>query len=209
MKSQPIKRINYRGLTSFFTTFGFLILAITGIILYIVPAGRIAYWVEWSFLGLGKEQWGQIHILSCVMFLIAGGFHIYFNWKPLLRYFVDKATGGINLKKELAISLAVTVLIVAAAIEKMPPFHYVFELGDYIKESWIVSKEYEPPFGHAELTSLATFSKKQKIDVQKAMQLLEENDIAVAGKQDSLGKIAKSNNTSPMHLYLIIKPLEK
>ena len=143
------------------------------------------------------------------MFLVAGGFHIYFNWKPLIRYFVNKASGGINLKIELIVSSLITVLIVTAAINKTPPFHYVFEFGNFIKDSWIISKEYEPPFGHAELTSLRTFSKKQKIDVTKAMQLLKENNIAVASEEDSLGKIAKSSNMSPMQIYLVIKPLEK
>ena len=186
-----------------------MILAITGLVLYIVPAGRIAYWVEWSLLGLGKEQWGQIHVLSCLLFLIAGGFHIYFNWKPLLRYFVDKARGGINLKRELTIASLATLLIVVAAIGSMPPFHYVFEFGDFIKSAWVVSEEYEPPFGHAELTSLKTFSKKQKIDVQKAVQLLRENNVAIESEQDSLAKIAKSNEMSPMQIYRMIKPLEK
>jgi hypothetical protein len=203
------KKFNMRGLTSLFATYGFILLAITGIILYIVPAGRIAYWVEWQFLGLGKEHWGQIHILSCIMFLIAGGFHIYFNWKPLVRYFVEKANKGLGIKKELVVSTLVTLVIVFAAINRTPPFHYIFEWEDAIKNSWIISEEYEPPFGHAELTSLKSFTKKQGIDLKQAESLLKQNNIEVERTEDSMGKIANNNNISPMELYRMIKPLEK
>ena len=47
-----------RSLTAFLVTWSFLVLTITGLVLYIVPQGRIAYWVHWSLLGLEKEQWG-------------------------------------------------------------------------------------------------------------------------------------------------------
>jgi len=73
-----------RGLTSLFTTAGFFVMSVTGIAAYIVPQGRIAYWTDWHFLGLSKVQWGNIHIISSLLFIVAGSFHIWFNWKPLL-----------------------------------------------------------------------------------------------------------------------------
>jgi hypothetical protein len=126
------KKIHGRGITSFFTTFGFLILATTGLILYLVPAGRIAEWVHWSLFGLTKSQWAHIHTLAGLMFLIAGGFHIYFNWKPLMKYLINKMKSGINLKKELYISLIISVLLMVAAAKEIPPFHYVFEFSEYL-----------------------------------------------------------------------------
>jgi hypothetical protein len=53
--------------------------------LYIEPHGRVAYWTKWSFLGLEKDQWGNIHIFSGLLFLVAGGFHLYYNLKKNLR----------------------------------------------------------------------------------------------------------------------------
>ena len=203
-KANKEKRIHGRGLTSFFTTFGFLILAFTGLILYLVPAGRVAEWVYWSLFGLSKEQWAQIHTLASLMFLTAGGFHIYFNWKPLMKYLFNKIKGGVNLKKELYISLFVSILMMVAAAKELPPFHYVFEFSDYLKSSWIVREEHEPPMGHAELMALSVFTKKQGIDLKKAIQELNDNDITVKAPKDSLGKIAKENKTSPMKLYQVI-----
>lgn len=50
--------IHGRQLTSFIITFAFVVIAISGVILYIVPPGRVANWTNWQLLGLGKEQRG-------------------------------------------------------------------------------------------------------------------------------------------------------
>ena len=72
-------KLHTRGLTSFFTLFGFIIMSLTGLVLYVTPAGRVAYWVTWHFLGWSKTEWGNIHILASLLFIVAGAFHIYFN----------------------------------------------------------------------------------------------------------------------------------
>jgi ribosomal protein L39E len=71
-----------------------------------------------------------------------------------------------------------------------------------------VSKEYEPPFGHAEELSLKSFTKKMNIDLNKALSELKDKGITVESEKDSLAKIAKENRTSPMHLYVMIKKFE-
>ncbi len=189
-------------------TWGFIVMVFTGLILYLVPAGRIANWVNWTLLGLSKDQWGQIHILFCFVFLISGGFHVYFNWKPLIKYIYSKTKKEFNLGKEMIISLVVSVVMIVIATAEIPPFHYVFEFSDFLKDSWIVSEEYEPPLGHAELLSLKTFTTKQGIDLKKAIEELKNNDIVVSADKDSLGKIAMENDMSPLDVYRVIKKLE-
>jgi hypothetical protein len=202
------KKMNNKGLTSFFMTLGFLLLVITGIILYIVPAGRVANWVNWTLFGLTKTQWGNIHILSGFMLLIAGIFHIYFNWKPLKHYFYSKVQKGINLKKEMVVSLGISIVLVVAAIGDLPPFSYVFDFGDFAKEAWVVAEEYEAPLGHAELLAFDSFTSKLKIDKQKALKELAANGIEVSSGKDSLEKIAKANNIAPVEIYQVIRKFE-
>ena len=203
------KKFQMRGFISFLTLAGFIIMTLTGIVLYTVPHGRIAYWTDWSFLGLKKDDWGNIHILSILLFLIAASFHIYYNWKTLTSYILDKVSGGLKLKREMAITLAISLVVVFGAISQIPPFNYVFDFNEYIKESWIISKEYGPPFGRAELLSLKAFTKKMNIDLKKAMEEIEAKGIRVENEEDSLEKIAKENKTSPMYLYMMIKKFEK
>jgi len=197
-----------RGLTTFFMTLGFILLLVTGIMLYIVPAGRVAYWVDWTFLGLDKTQWGNIHVLAGFLLLIAGFFHVYFNWRPLKARIYSKVRQRFNLKKEMVIAIVGSVILVWAAIADLPPFHYIFELSDHVKESWVTDERYAAPFGHAELLALSSFAKKQKINLHDAKTELEKNGIKIMSVKDSLGKIAKENNRSPMALYQLIQKLE-
>ena len=168
-----------RGLTSLMTVTGFVIMSISGVIAYIVPHGRIAYWTDWHFLGLTKTNWNDIHILSGLLFLIAGGFHIYLNWKPLTNYFVSRTKDGLHLKKEIIVCLVVGIWFVISSILRLPPLSYVLDLNEYVKASWVVSKEYEPPFGHAELLSLKALCSKLRIPVAEAHNELKKHGVKI------------------------------
>ena len=58
--------------------------------------------------------------------------------------------------------------------------------------------------GHAELMSMTVFTKKQGIDLNQAIEELKNNNITVKAPKDSLGKIAKENDVSPMRIYQLI-----
>ena len=203
------KGFNKRGFITFLTLVSFLMMVITGIVLYIVPEGRIAYWVDWKLLGLTKKDWGNIHMLFSLLFFISGSFHIYFNWKPLVNYIINKISGGLKLKKEMAIAASLSIFILFSAIFQIPPLAYYIDLNEYIKKSWIISREYEPPFGHAEELSLKTFTSKMRIDLDKALVELKKKGIKVEDTEYSLEKIARGNKTSPMKLYAVIKKFEQ
>jgi hypothetical protein len=189
-------------------TVGFLVITVSGIVAFIMPHGRIAYWTNWRLLGLSKTNWNDIHILGSLLFLGAICFHIYFNWKPLVNYFVGKAGRLPNLKREIALSLVVGFLFVMSAILHLPPISYVLDLNNYVKESWIINKDYDPPFGHAELLSFDTFCKKLDIPLDKAKSRLEAKRIKITSSRESLAEIAKNNGITPMKLYSLIEHLE-
>ena len=202
-----LNKWNGRSLASLMTAAGFLVLTLSGIVAFVVPHGRIAYWTNWQFLGLTKTDWGNVHIIGCVLFLFAGAFHVYFNWRPLTGYFLDKLRGGVRFTKELAVTLLVTIWVFVAAIYHVPPLSYIADLSDLAKESW-VSREYEPPFGRAELLALHSFCKKQEIPIDQALVVLQAGGIKVSDRKDSVAEIARQNGRSPVQLYMLMKPLE-
>lgn len=197
-----------RTFTSLCSLVSFILLCLTGITLYIEPHGRVAYWAKWSFLGLEKDQWGNIHVFSGLLLLVAGGFHIYYNWKPLIKYLSDKIETTMRYKRELVISSFIFFWIVVSGIWSLPPLAYVSDLGEIIKNSWITSPELEPPFGHAELVSLKTFCKKQRIPLDQAMAELRKVGFKVDSPKNTLAEIADSKDTSGMGVYEVIKKLE-
>ncbi len=202
------KTWNGRVFTALCSLVSFILLCFTGVILYIEPHGRVAYWSGWHFLSLEKNQWDNIHIYSGLLFLIAGGFHIYYNWKPLIKYLSGKIEGVLRYKRELIISSAIFIWILVSGIWSLPPFVYVSELGETIKYAWVTSPELEPPFGHAELVSLQTFCKKQRIPLAQATTELRKAGFTVNSPKSTLLEIAESKQTSGMDVYEIIRRLE-
>jgi len=201
-------KLHKRGLTSFFTLFGFLIMSITGLVLYVEPVGRVAYWTNWQMLGLSKTDWGNIHILSSLLFVVAGVFHTLLNWKPLLNYFRDRITRGIKLGREMAIASVVALWVIVASIFPHPPLSYLLDFNAYLKDVWVVEKHYEPPFGHAELLPLKSFASKMKIDLPAAMAELRAQGLRFDSADQTIEEIAAANEISPMDLYLLIKKFE-
>jgi len=202
------KKWSGRAFTSLCSLVGFILLCFTGIILFIQPHGRVAYWIKWQFWGLEKDQWGAIHIFTGLLFLIAGGFHVYYNWKPLIRYLSGKIESALQYKRELVFSSLIFLWVVVSGIWSLPPLVYVSELGESIKHSWVTSPELEPPFGHAETASLQTFCKKQRISLDLAMMELRKAGFRVDNPKSTLAEIAESKHSSGMGVYAVIKKLE-
>ena len=198
-----------RSLIAFIVTWAFAILTITGLVLYVVPQGRVAYWTHWSLFGLGKEQWGDVHMMFGGIFIITGIIHLYFNWKPFKKFLADRVKGKLQLKQEFVIAMAFSVVIMVMSIFHIPPVSWVFDLNQVLKDSWVTSPELEPPFGHAEEVSLAGISRRMGLDLEQGVDALKREGYRFNGPQDSLDKIARENNVTPMDVYAIVQPYEK
>lgn len=198
-----------RSFISLLSFWSFCFATLTGIILYFTPAGRIAYWIDWRFLQLTKTQWGSLHILFCLLFVISGVWHVVYNWRPLLGYFKRKSEESRTLSRELAVSLVLTLTFAVGTLALWQPFKAVVDLGTYLSDSWVADASYEPPFGHAELLSLSGFIKKMDIDGPQAKQALLEAGVVITSPEQTLAELALANQTSPRRIYLLMKPFEK
>lgn len=198
-------KIVMKKIISLTLAFSFLVMSVTGLMLYIVPKGKIAYWANWQMFGLTKTQYGDIHITSMILFLVVTTWHIYYNWKPLISYIKDNTKKITIFKKELLIALGLNILFVAGTLGGIQPFQSVLDLNDNIKSYW--EREYgSPPYGHAEESSLQSFSKRIGVDAQKALELLKANNINVESSKQTLLDISKQNGIASKVIYDIIKP---
>jgi len=105
--------------------------------------------------------------------------------------------------------LTLSVFIVVSALFSIPPLGYLLDFNEYVKDKWIVSEAYEPPFGHAEELSLEVFTKKMGIDLVKAEGELRANGVFFESAKETLLEISEANQISPMDLYMVIKKFEK
>lgn len=193
-----------RRITSLTLVITGIIELITSIILYIIPAGRVAYWADYHILWLSKTQWGNIHITIGTLLLLAAGLHIYYNWRPITAYLKNKAKKLIVFNKNFNIALLISLYVAGGTIYSLPPMNYILDFGEYLSD--LGNEKYgEPPYGHAELSSLKMFCDKMNINLERAIELLKNKDMKFSGTGDSIAKIAKHNNITPQQVYSIIK----
>jgi hypothetical protein len=204
------RKFKFRAFTALIVLWSFIVENITGIVLYIVPPGRIAHWTNWKLLGFTKEQWAALHTIFGYIFLIFAVIHIYYNWKPILNYIKKKVKAGIRMRMELSVSLILTILIFAATAISIPPFSTVMDFGERMKNSWEESKQ-EPFIPHAEEMSLDELIEQIGISSEEAGKLLEDKGIKVDRWDSILKDIAEENETSPVAIYEMLqkKPVQK
>lgn len=197
--------MSIRKITSMTMFLSLAVLLINSIVLYVVPEGRVAYWSDWSFLGLSKSQWGEQHTTVGVLFLIAGLLHIYYNWNPIVAYMKNKArqvkifTGPFNA------ALVLTIIFIVGTYYQIPPMSTIVNISDSFKHTASI-KYGEPPYGHAETSSLKMFSQRENLDLDKAMALLTEANIPATDPKETIKQIAARSNNTPQQIYDLIKP---
>ena len=198
-----------RQLVGLFLFFNALITIFTGIVLFIMPHGRIAYWINWEFIGLNKDQWSNIHIISALLFIIAIIFHIELNWKAFLNYFSYKDFRiSFLLKSPLAITFLSTILVIILTIYNLPPVKQIISLEKAAKKSW-ETKYNQPPIPHAEKLPLSKLCKFANILPSRGLKRLRENGWKVLSVKEKVKKIAEMNHRSPIDVWFVIKGNKK
>ncbi len=185
-----------RKSTSLTLLLSFVSLVLTSIVLYVVPEGRVAYWSDWHWLGLSKSQWGDLHINLGFLFLAAGLLHLGYNWKAMVASMTNKARGLRRFTPALSVALLANVVIVVGTLLHLPPFTAILEFGHSFKETAAV-KFGEPPYGHAELSSLALFAKRTGLGLDTMKAGLTKAGIHFSGEDQTLLAIAKANGITP------------
>jgi len=204
------KKFFWKSFVSFSLVWSFLIILISGIVLYIAPPGRVSNWTNWMLFGFTKAQWQAMHTLFSLAFVILSVFHlIVFNWKVFWFYIMTKTSGQLNKKKELLISLALIVVVFAGTYFNIQPFKAVMDYGEYTTESWEVKEEIAP-IPHAELLTIRELSGRYiPMSADSILLMIKAKGL----KADSIGQtillISELNNITPVQLYSMITPQNK
>lgn len=195
--------MNLKKITSLTMLWSIIIMTYTGIMLFIAPPGRVANWANWKLIGLGKEDYAQIHSTFMVLFILMTLLHVYYNWKPMTSYMKNKAKEMIVFTKDMLAATIISFIFVLGTLLAVSPFSSFLEFGDGIKNSW--EKEYgTAPYSHAELSSLESFCKKLGFDLEQSKKVLTSNNIKFELSQ-SLVQIGEDNSVSPQFIYNLLK----
>jgi hypothetical protein len=195
-------------------------MAITGIMLFLSPQGRIAYWGGWKMFGLSKDDYSAIHTTFMVLFLTAGIWHIVLNWKPVVNYLKNRTKQLKVFTPEFSFALALCLLFFVGSLAGLFPFQQFLDVGQDIKDYW-ERAEGSPPWGHAELSQLDRFCRGMedferlenqrlvRIEPNEALMALRKAGIDIEDVSEQLIDISKRNSTTPKALSEIILTVAK
>jgi len=194
-----------RKTTSLTALLSFILLLGTGIVLYMTPQGKIAFWANWKMLGLGKEEWGALHTNVGILFMVASLIHIVLNWGPIVAYMKNKAKKLTVFTPDFNVALIITLFIAVSTLFGLPPVKGIQTFNHSLKQK-AAEKYGEPPYGHAEASSLKTFCRRTRLDLGDALKKLKKADLASVSAEASLAEIAEANDMTPQQVYDTIKP---
>jgi chorismate mutase len=194
--------MKFQRFVSLSAAISFVVIAVSSAVLYFFPDRRVTSWSGWTFLGLDKQQWDNLHINLGIFFIVMIIWHIYYNWKPIKNYLKVKKRWKI-FTKEFNYALLWSLLFVIGTITMTPPFSILVNIGNGIKAKNFLN-DANPPFGYAEYTTLRDFCIISNINLDSAISKLKAKNIKFSDKE-SLKVISQNNSLSPKEIYNIIK----
>ncbi len=204
-----------RRVISLTTFLSFIFLALSGLMLFLSPQGRVAYWAGWTLFGLSKDQYSAVHTTLMVLFLATGIWHIVLNWRPIVGYLKDRSKKIRIFTPESSLALALALAFLAGPLLRFPPFSQFLDAGADIKGYW-ESTSGSPPWGHAEESRLDAFCRRivdfqrwegegtMIVNCEEAQVALGAAGMAVEGPTQRIIDIADANGTTPQAVAEII-----
>ena len=194
-------QFGWRAFFSVLAAISLVGMTFTGVILFVVPPGRIANWTGWTLLGLTKQQWIGLHDWFSIIFVVAAGFHLYLNWKAFVSYFKSKIARAFALRAEWAAALVVCLVALVGTIAGVRPFPSLFAWSESIKQSWD-SPQQRGPIPHAELLTLTELAAQVPgVELETMLENLKQHGIAVSSPDAVLGELAEAHGLTPARLY--------
>jgi hypothetical protein len=203
-RSSNRRGFSLRGFTSLLLTIAFVAMCFSGVMLFLTPRGRVANWTDWSLLGLGKHEWGAVHINNSVLFVVIAATHLVLNWSIFVRYLKNKAVAGLNMKKELALASLVAAAFLAGPIYSVPPFSSLMALNEDIKNYWEQHAE-QPPVPHAEEMTLTELAGHVHLTVEQVSSALADKGFQVTQANLTVGEVGQQKGVAPSVVFAAIQ----
>lgn len=184
----------------------FILISISGLVLYIAPPGSIARWVKWLMIGLDRAQWETLHTIFSFLFIVFGIVHLFnLNWKLFISYFTNGFVNHMRSRREIVAAFATIIIIFFLTIFKVPPVYSIMELGNKVSDTWAENIGRPPVAGIENLDLQELADMFFASDIKRVESLLEEAGYQIPEANISLKEIALQNRVSPMEVFRALK----
>lgn len=197
-----------RRIISLIALLAFCAMAATGIVMFLAPQSRVAYWNGWELFGLSKRDYDDIHSTFMLLFLTAVVWHTILNWRSLVDYLRTNSRKLVVVTPEFLFAIAVCVLFFVGTIWRLAPFDQYLGIAGTAKEYWRETLG-SPPWAPADATPLDQFcfemenveqyanQRSVSIDCEAALSTLRQAGILVESISQPMDDIAAANGTTP------------
>ena len=196
-------KFSWRAFFSLLSAVSLIGMTFTGVILFVVPPGRIANWTGWTILALTKQQWIALHDWFSIIFVVAAGFHLYLNWRPFVSYFKSKISKALALRAEWLAALVVCIIAFVGTVSGISPFSNLMAWNESIKQSYDSPRQ-RGPVPHAETMTLRELAENYTgVELGTMLNNLRRHGIQFESPDAVLGELAEANGLTPAELYNI------
>ncbi len=200
----PLRKFRPRAFTSLVVALGFVVLLISGGVLFLAPPGRVANWTNWQIFGLTKHGWGDLHITFAALFLVAGVAHMVFNFRPLLQHLGARLAGRSGFRMEWVVALVLGLAVFAGTRARVAPLGSLLAWSEQLREGWEKPAE-RAPLPHAELLSLRELAEQAGLTPEVAISRLEESGLGRFDPETQVTTIAEEAKLAPAQLYEVLQ----
>lgn len=194
-----MKKINWQIFISFNLLITFLVMVLSGVVLYLKPEGSVARWLDWQVLGIGKSGWEAVHTVFSFLFLAFALFHILkINLRIMRAYFVNHKPAG--SQRELMLSVLISAVFMAGTLMYLPPFSLVYQAGNDLSARWKENLQLEDESVGPRQT-LEEVATTLDMDARDLGRWLEQKGLAARWAPATLMEVAQKQDTSPYALY--------
>ena len=198
-------KFSWQSFISIVLLFSFVVMLLSGVVLYVAPEGSLSRWIAWDVLNLTKKQWEHQHTIFSFLFVLFSLLHIFkINWALLLSYFTPESLRLSHLK-EILVALLITLLVFVGTLYNFQPIKYILKIGSGISDNFGENVEI-PGVSDSEKLTIEQFS----VDVldssyKDVVKILREKDFKEISKGVLVEDFCEMNNISPSEFYKILK----
>jgi hypothetical protein len=193
-----MKKFNWQIFISLNLFFTFLLMLLSGVILYLKPEGTVARWLDWQILGVEKSGWESMHTVFSFLFMAFALLHMLkihlFN---LSSYFFNNRSGR---KRELYGSLVITAVFLIGTLFYLPPVDWIYQGGNALSDQWaeevrVENESIEPRQSLVEVGSAIGLDREELLNWKK------QGGMGALSLEESLVDNAPRVGLTPYALY--------
>lgn len=127
----------FRKVTSFLMLYSFIVMVVSGAMLFVSPFGRLSMMIDWKIMGLGKMDYQALHLIFMLIFTFAGLLHIFFNYKAIKNYLKSKSKKMVVFTGANIVAIVIIGLFFYATVKHIEPLESFVKMNKSFNDYWV------------------------------------------------------------------------